>query len=308
MKKNMTALFLCILAISAVLALAIAAAVSGEGALHDTGVGVRASSTRDVAVTAVTVPDAPPAVGSTHTITVSVKNEGRSPVLNVPVALAVNGVVGTRTATITRINAGATSTQSFSYTFPSTAGVYTVTGTAGPMSGETDLMDNALSILVMTEGAVKTATIENGAVTTAKIADGTIEDEDLGDNAIPKIGYANTTAVEGLTNTTTEIDNGSIITERNTTFFITYTANCTNTTTDNAVLINVTIDGGYAAPGEVSIADSWSVNLARTITFLNTSVPAGTHSVNVTAKTRVSDGTYTNLTDRVFTVIAIPTA
>jgi len=305
MKKNTTALFLCILAISTVFALAIAAAtIGGEGAMHDTGIEVKSAS-RDIAVTGVSVSPTTPIVDSACTITVTVKNEGRVWAANVDVSASVDGVKET-TKTIDRLAPDAEATKAFTHTFTD-AGFYTITGSAEPIRGETEVTDNSLSKMIMTQQAVTEARVANESITTEKIADETIDDEDLGDGAIPKIGKANTTDVTALNNTWTEIDNGSITTERTAMFIITYTANCTNTTTDNAVLIRVAIDGVPAAPGAVSIADSWTVNLARTTTFLNTSVSAGTHSVNVSAKTRVADGTYTNLTDRVFTVIAIPT-
>jgi len=315
MKKNTTALFLCILAISTVFALAIAAAtIGGEGAMHDTGIEVKSAS-RDIAVTGVSVSPTTPIVDSACTITVTVKNEGRVWAANVDVSASVDGVKET-TKTIDRLAPDAEATKAFTHTFTD-AGFYTITGSAEPIRGETEVTDNSLSKMIMTEEAVTEARVANESITTEKVANEsittekivnkTIDDKDLGDDAIPKIGKANGTEVVGLNNTWTEIDNGSITTERKTMFIITYTANCTNTTIDNAVLINVAIDGESADPGAVSIADSWTVNLARTTTFLNTSVSAGTHSVNVSAKTRVADGTYTNLTDRVFTVIAIPT-
>jgi len=159
---------------------------------------------RDVAISGITVSPPTPAVGEQCEISVVVKNVGYYAASMLPVKVYVNGALIGSDVIRRRLDPHRTTTLTFSHTFTS-AGVYVITATVGPAGGETKVLDNALSIMVITEEGLTTPEISDGAVTSEKIEDETIKSEDIKDGAIQRCDIADDAI------NSSKIENGTIL-------------------------------------------------------------------------------------------------
>jgi len=191
--RNIAIAILCVLAISAVIVVA-------QNALLVKGRPFE----RDVAISGITVSPPIPKVGEQCEISVVVENVGYYSASMLPVKVYVNGTRIGSDVIRRRLDPHRTTTLTFSHTFTS-AGVYVITATVGPADDETKVLDNALSIMVITEGGLTTPEISDGAVTSEKIKDETIKSEDIKDGAIQRCDIADD-AIDS-----SKIENGTIL-------------------------------------------------------------------------------------------------
>lgn len=275
MKIAKTRLLLCILVISTLMVASALVPAIGQ-----------AVPAKDLRVTSVSINPPVPAVDQLCTITVEVRNVGRGAATHFTVAAYVDGnKIGSEE--IGRLDPDNSATKEFSYSGFTSVGVHTVMGTTGPLGGETNLMDNALSIMVMTQKAVTNTS--------------------LAPRALPfNTTHNNTKATTTSTNYVPTGCNATLTTERDTAFIITYSAVSTMSfDIGNRAYIKCTVGGVNASPGdEIPIADDTHVNLSASFTFYNESVPPGTHEVAMWF--RSSGGGNVSLMNQTLAVITLP--